>query len=190
MKMNARNIILFGLAIVAGIILGRAAPIVALILFIPVLGYVIFVFMRNQSGAKADPEATADAMRLEPAAGKARIYIMRKGFVGGQQGMNITVDGVLNSQIRSGYFVMAEVEPGQHSVEGHLSSQTKSSAVTETVNLAAGECLLLDAKMNMGALQGKIVFDQYGTAQEIGEKLSGLKLILWKESREPAKLTG
>lgn len=189
MKMNARNIILFALAVLVGIYLGLNTPI-GLILFLPLLGYVAFVFMRNQSGAKADPAETASAMRLEPAAGKARIYVMRKGFVGGQQGMNITVDGMLNSQIRSGYFLMAEVDPGEHSIAGHFSSQTKSSAVTETISVVAGECLLLDAKFNMGALQGKIIFDQYHSAQEIGDKLNGLKLIHWKENREPAKING
>jgi hypothetical protein len=189
MKMNARNIILFTLAVLVGLYLGLRTPI-GLILILPLLGYVAFVFMRNQSGAKADPAALADAVRLQPAAGKARIYIMRKGFVGGQQGMNITVNGMLNSQIRSGYFLMAEVDPGEHGVEGHFSSQTRSSATTERVDVAAGECILLDAKFNMGAVQGKILFDQYRDPQEIRQKLDGLKLILWKESREPAKLTG
>jgi hypothetical protein len=189
MKMNARNIILIILAVLVGLYLGLKTPI-GLILILPLMGYVAFVFMRNQSGAKADPAETAAAMRLEPAAGKARIYVMRKGFVGGQQGMNITVDGILNSQIRSGYFLMAEVDPGEHSITGHFSSQTKSSAVTETVSVVAGECHLLDAKFNMGALQGKIIFDQYNAKQEISEKLNGLKLIRWKESREPAQITG
>ncbi|WP_229953435.1 DUF2846 domain-containing protein [Parasphingorhabdus litoris] len=119
-------------------------------------------------------------MKMIPAAGKARIYVMRKGFVAGQQGMNITIDGALNSQIRSKYFLMAEVDPGKHEIEAQMSSGSKSAAVSHELTLAEGEIALLDMKINMGALQGKPDFAEIRDAREANNMLTGLKLVRWK----------
>jgi hypothetical protein len=70
MTVIARNFIIFGLAIIAGLWLGQTYPLNGLVLLIPILAFVVMVFMRT-------------------------------GFVGGQQGMTITIDGQRESQIRS-----------------------------------------------------------------------------------------
>jgi hypothetical protein len=168
------------LGIIVGLWLGQSYPIIGLVLLIPVLGYVILVFMRNKSGEKAGPEATAEALRMTPAAGKARLFVMRKGFVGGQQGMTITIDGQLESQIRSKYFLFADLDPGEHSVKAKMSSGTESAARTHQILLAAGDIVLLDMKLNMGALQGTPDFTEIRSGVEARQMLEGCKLILWK----------
>lgn len=180
MKMTPLNIVLFGLAIVVGLWLGQSYPIIGLILLIPVLGFVVMVFMRNKSGEKAGPEATAEALRMTPPAEKARLFVMRKGFVGGQQGMNISIDGRLESQIRSKYFLYADLDPGTHGVKAKMSSGSKSAARTHDVALAAGDIVLLDMKLNMGALQGTPDFTEVRGGQQARAMLEGCKLILWK----------
>ncbi|QTD56201.1 hypothetical protein [Parasphingorhabdus cellanae] len=179
MKMTPLNIAIFAGAIIIGMFLGLQFSGFAWLL-IPLAIFVVVVLMRNKSGDKADPAETAEAMKMIPATGKARIYVMRKGFVAGQQGMNITIGDQFNSQIRSKYFLMAEVEPGTHEVTAQMSSGSKSAAVSHEVTLAEGEIALLDMKINMGALQGKPDFTEIRDAREANGMLTGLKLVKWK----------
>lgn len=179
MKMTPLNIAIFAGAIIIGLFLGLQFSGFAWLL-IPLIIFVVVVLMRNKSGDKADPAETAEAMKMIPATGKARIYVMRKGFVAGQQGMNITIGDQFNSQIRSKYFLMAEVEPGAHEVTAQMSSGSKSAAVSHELTLAEGEIALLDMKINMGALQGKPDFTEIRDAREANGMLTGLKLVKWK----------
>ena len=180
MNLTPRNIILLSLAAVVGLFAGLTYPLLGLLLIVPLLGYVIFIFANNKGSAEADPAATAAARQFTAAPGKAAIYVMRKGFVGGQQGMNVTVDGTLEAQFRTGRFVRAEVDPGTHTVSAQMAAQTKGTAITSEYTLAEGECLLLDAKLEVGALQGKLIFLETRDPAEARGKLAGLKLVDWR----------
>ncbi|WP_108809973.1 hypothetical protein [Sphingorhabdus sp. Alg231-15] len=179
MKMTPQNIAIFVGALLIGGFLGFQYSGFAWLL-VPLIIFVVVILLRNKSGEKADSEETAEAMKMIPATGKARIYVMRKGFVTGQQGMNITIGNQWNSQIRSKYFLMAEVEPGAHEITAQMSSGSKSAAVSHEVTLAESEIALLDMKINMGALQGKPDFTEIRDAREANGMLSGLKLVRWK----------
>jgi hypothetical protein len=181
MRMSSRNIVLFALALLVGLYLGLKYPIIGLVLLIPLIAFVVIVLMRNNQGSLADRAELDDAMQLTTNAGKARIYVMRKGFVAGMQGMNITVDNALNGQIRSKYFLMTEVVPGAHSVTAQMSSQTGSTAQMHEFILAEGECILLDMKLDMGLLQGKIVFEETRNNNKAQQMLSGLQMVAWKQ---------
>lgn len=176
MKMTPLNIGIFVGAIIIGGFLGLQFSGFAWLL-VPLIIFVAVVLLRNKSGDKAE---TAEAMKMTPTTGKARIYVMRKGFVAGQQGMNITIGSQLNSQIRSKYFLMAEVQPGVHEVTAQMSSGSKSAAISHELTLAEGEIALLDMKINMGALQGKPDFTEIRDAREANGMLTGLKLVKWK----------
>lgn len=179
MNNTPRNIALLIGAIIIGLVLGFMYPMVGLLLLIPVIALVVIILMRNKGGAEADEGAAAQARQFTAEDGKAAIYVMRKGFVGGQQGMNVTIDGALKSQFRTGRFVKADVEPGEHTVEAQMASGSKKAGTTQVMTLAAGDCVLLDTKMNMGALQGSLEFLQTSDAAEAREKLAGLKLVEW-----------
>ena len=180
MKMTPFNIALFVVAALVGLFIGIRYPGLALLLLIPVLIFVVVVLMRNKSGAVASPEALAHALQMTPAAGKARLYVMRKGFVGGQQGMNIAIDGQLQSQIRTKYFLMAELDPGAHQVKARMSSGTEGAARTHDLMLAAGDIVLLDMKLNMGALQDTPDFTEIRDPVQARQMLEGCRLVEWK----------
>ncbi|NJM49677.1 MAG: hypothetical protein HC843_01250 [Sphingomonadales bacterium] len=180
MKMTNRNVIFFAVAGLIGIFLGLQYPIIGLVLLIPLLIFVVVILMRNKSGELSSVEATAEAKLFKASGGKSRIYVMRDGFVGGQQGMNITINRTLNSQIRSKYFLMTELEPGKHSVNAQMASGSKSAALDYDVELAAGECVLLDAKLNVGLLQGTPTFDEVRKDHIAVDKLAKLKMVQWK----------
>lgn len=180
MKMTPRNIIIFAIALIVGLYLGLQYPLFGAVMIVPLIIFVVVVLMRNKSGALADPSTMADALQFTAPPSKARIYIRRKGFVGGQQGMNVTIDDRLNSQIRSKYFLMAEVDPGTHKVAAQMASGTKSAETTIDVTVQAGECVLLDVKFDMGLLQGKPTFEDIREAIPARKMLSGCRLVLWK----------
>ena len=180
MNMTPRNIALFAAAILVGLLASQAFPIVGLLLVIPAVGYVIYVLVNNKGGAEASAEETALARQFTAAPGMAAIYVMRHGFVGGQQGMNVTINGLLTSQFRTKRFVRAEVPPGSHTVRAQMAAQTKGTAVEQVVDLAAGECVLLDAKLDMGALQGKLVLLETRDPTQARAKLAPLKLVQWQ----------
>ena len=182
MNMTPRNIILLAAAIVVGVLVGMNFPLFGLVLLLPAIVYVIVVLVRNKGAAEADPAASAAAKAFTAPPGMAAIYVMRHGFVGGQQGMNISVGDGLTSQFRTGRFVRAEVAPGVHRITCQMSSQTRGSAVSTDVAVAAGECVLLDAKFDMGALQGRLVFLETRDPDEARRKLAPLKLVLWKDA--------
>ncbi|MCK0128762.1 DUF2846 domain-containing protein [Erythrobacter sp. F6033] len=181
MNNATRNTILIAAAIVVGLVLGFQFPMLGLLLIIPVIAFVAIVFLRNKGGADADESLAAEARKFTASEGKAAIYVMRKGFVAGQQGMNVTIDGGQTTQFRTGRFAKAEVEPGEHTITAQMASQTKGTAATHTVSLAAGECVLLDVKLSVGALQGSLSYEETRNTAEARGKLAGLKLVLWSE---------
>ncbi|MCB2067979.1 MAG: hypothetical protein KDE15_15220 [Erythrobacter sp.] len=180
MNMTPRNVILLVLAVVVGMVAGLAFPLLGLVLLLPLMGYVIYILAANKGATEADPAAAEAARQFTAGPGKAAIYVMRKGFMGGQQGMNVVIDGGLKSQFRTGRFVKAEVDPGSHTVYARMNAQTEGTAVNHGLTLAEGECVLLDAKLEVGALQGKLVFLETRDPGEARGKLAGLKLVDWQ----------
>jgi hypothetical protein len=191
MKMTPLNIGLFTLAIIFGLYVGLSYPLIGLLFLVPVVLLVVFILMRNKSGALASAEETTTALAMNVPAGKARIYVMRKGFVGGQQGMDITINGQLSSQIRTKYFLMAEVNPGAHHVTAKMTSGTESAARSHEVSVAAGDAVLLDMKLNMGLVQGTPDFTEVRDVSEAKQMLQGCRLVRWKETegRAPASVS-
>jgi hypothetical protein len=182
MNMTPKNIGLLIGMVVIGSLLGLAYPEFFALLLVPLVIFVVIIVMRNKGGADADETIASQARQFTARPGMGAIYIMRKGFVGGQQGMNVTVDGNLKTQFRTGRFAKADVAPGDHVVEVQMASGSKSAGETKHVTVAEGECVLLDAKMNVGALQGTLETFETRNPADARTRLSGLKLVEWTPS--------
>lgn len=182
MNMTPRNIILLGLAILVGIVGGLYLPTMGLLLLVPVLAFIAYILLKNSGAKEASPALTEQARLFTAGPGLAAIYVMRDGFVGGQQGMNVTI-GSLTSQFRTGRFVCADVAPGTHEVRGRMGAQIGGTDTIHPVTLAAGECVLLDAKLDMGLLQVSLVFNESRDPDEARRKLANLALVEWKAAQ-------
>jgi len=178
-KMTPRNIAIIIVAVIVGVYLGLKFPLFGLLCLVGGLGFAVFVLMSNKQGTLVDATARAAAQTGVPAEGKARIYVMRKGFMAGMQGMDITVDDTHKGQIRSGYFMMAEVDPGTHHLTARFSKQTESTRQSHDVTLAAGQIVLFDMTFDMGMVQGTIRFDEAHDAGHIRQKIANLKMVNW-----------
>jgi hypothetical protein len=104
---------------------------------------------------------------------------MREGFVGGMQGMNIEIDGVWKGQIRSKFFMMAEVAPGTHQVSARFNKQGSKTPALYDVELAAGEFILLNIGLEMGMMAGKPYYTPIADGVAIRQKLGNLKMVNW-----------
>ncbi|WP_260580305.1 DUF2846 domain-containing protein [Sphingopyxis sp. PET50] len=153
--------------------------ILAPIFLIGVIVFCIWALSSNKSGAKADPAALAEARRMQAPAGKARIYVTRRGFVGALQGVNVTLDGAATGQIKSGQMLMADVEPGTHHIRAATAKAKLANAGEIAVDIGAGGVVVIDAMLEMGALKGSVKLTRLDTAKA-REDVHATKLILWE----------
>jgi len=182
--MTPRNIAILILAVLIGLYLGFAYPLIGLLCLVGGLGFAAYVIFSNKQGTKVDDATRASAMAMVPSEGRARIYFARRGFMGGAQGMNISIGNDYEGQIRSGYFMMAEVAPGTHDLSAKFNAQTEGSRVNHVVSVEAGESVLCEMGFDMGALQGKIRFDELRDKRAIVEQLGNRKMVAWR--KQPA----
>ncbi|MFV0624298.1 DUF2846 domain-containing protein [Sphingomonas sp. ac-8] len=189
---NTKWIVLTVVAVVFGALLGPAllgslpggiAWPIALVLILAPLGYVVWVLAGNKVGKAATPAAMADAQAFVPAPGMARIYVVRRGFMGGMAGMKVAIEGVASGQIRMNQFVMAEVPPGSYTIETAMARNgMKPSNAETTLTVAAGDLVTLRAMLQVNATHAVTVHERLSLADgrfEIGRA----KMVQWTEDR-------
>ncbi|APZ97964.1 hypothetical protein BWQ93_05315 [Sphingopyxis sp. QXT-31] len=153
--------------------------ILAPLFLIGVVAFCIWALSSNKSGAKADPAALAEARRMQAPDGKGRIYITRRGFVAALQGMNVTLDGTTQGQIKSGQMLMADVEPGKHHIQVGTAKAKLARPDEIEVDVGAGGVVVIDAMLEMGALKGGVKLSRSDAAKG-REDVNATKLILWE----------
>jgi len=187
----SKNAMWLTLIVVAAIVGGFMGPSLAsvlspetlLILLVLLMGgIVIFCFWAlssNKGGAKADTAAVADARTMRAPAGKGRIYVTRRGFVAALQGMDVTLNGAAKGQIRSGQMLMADVEPGHHQLHIATAKAKLAHPAEFTIDVGAGELVVIGAMIEMGALKGSIKLERLD-AVKARENVHATKLVLWE----------
>jgi hypothetical protein len=188
MSKNAMWLTLIAVAAIIGAFLGPSlasvlSPETLLILSVLLIGgIVIFCFWAlssNKGGTKADTAAVTDARAMQTRAGKARIYIARRGFVAALQGMDVTLDGAAKGQIKSGQMLMADVEPGTHHLHIATAKPKLAHPAEFEIDVGAGGVVVIGAMIEMGALKGSIKLERLDAAKA-RENVHATKLILWE----------
>ena len=116
---------------------------------------------------------------MQAPAGKARIYVTRRGFVAALQGMNVTLDAAVKGQIKSGQMLMADVESGQHRLHIATAKAKLAHPAEFDINVAAGGVVVIGAMIEMGALKGSIKLERLDAAKA-REDVHATKLVLWE----------
>lgn len=187
MGREARWVILILCAIVAGIfgmylsvwasasLSGPGQTLFILLMLGIVVGIVVWSLSGNKRVQVADSAATAAALMMQPAPGKAAIYILRKGFVGMAQGFNFTIEGVTRGQARGNTFLHAEVDPGAY----RITAKGKGNEGETEVTVSAGEVVVLKVAIEVGLIKGNIAFDRIeGDAAR--RDLGSVKMACWE----------
>jgi hypothetical protein len=183
MRMSTRNIILCILIIPVAYLIGgwvgKEMPILGLLFLLGLFGFVAWVFLGNKSGKRIEGAALADALSMRAAPDKARIYVVRKGFVGGQQGLNVSIAGGWEGQIRSNHFMMAEVAPGTYDMSARMNRQGEAARGTHSVTLAPGTMVLVNIGLEMGMVRMTPFFTDITDGRAAHDMLKSAKMVDW-----------
>ncbi len=115
--------------------------------------------------ALAPLELRARALRpIEPALGKARLYVFRPDG-GGRVLLPVALDGVMLGSAAQNSFLMAEVTPGPHVV----ASATDENVSTVRVDATAGESyyVKLSARMGLKATRSAVQLVDASEGREV-----------------------
>jgi hypothetical protein len=141
--------------------------------------YIMANLAGNVKGKAATPEAKAAAVALRPEPGKAMLIVFREGFIGKAAGMNVIVDGKPRAQLKSPRFTAIPLEPGSHDLEtafGALAGK-QSRASHETFSVVAGDVVIFQAKISMGALKNTINVERMTPNQTIANRFADMVMI-------------
>ncbi|MES2058004.1 MAG: hypothetical protein V4564_18850 [Pseudomonadota bacterium] len=188
MPNNTKWIVLTVIAAFVGVFLGpvlmRSLPdgiggLLMIVILVGAVGYIIYLLSANKVGKAADPAMAGNARALVPAPGKARIYVVRRGFMGGLAGMKVEIAGVASGQIRMNQFVMAEVTPGTYSVETAMARNgMKPSNSDSSLTLAEGEVAVLKVGLEVRATHA-VTVQQRLQAGAARSEIASAKMVQW-----------
>jgi hypothetical protein len=172
-------IICLPIAVIFGIWVGINSPVIGSIALLGIPAYLVWVLMSNKRGARIEGTALADAMTLTPTDGKARLYVVRLGYYGRAQGMNISLSSGHQGQIRGKYFMMAELDPGLVTLTAQLAKQGGKTASTQDVTLATGESVLIEINLEMSMMAVTPLFTEHRERRIMTNQLGQAKMVDW-----------
>ena len=172
-------IICLPIAVIVGLWFGSNYPVVGMLALLGVAVFVAWVLLSNKQGARIDGAVLADARTLTPAAGKARLYIVRLGFYGRAQGMNISLSSGHQGQIRGKYFMMAELDPGTITLNAQLAAQGGKVRRDLDIMLASGDSVLIEINLEMSMTAVTPLFTEHREQRIISNQLGQAKMVDW-----------
>lgn len=168
-------------AVIGANIGANASGPVVLLLLVGFVALIAFFLSGNKKEVALDGAGVADALRLQAPTGKARLYVVRHGFVGGMQGMEITIDASHAGQIKSGRALFADLEPGRHLIGAKMAKGGKGSAASLELDLAADTVTVLKAGTDMGAFSAKSVLEILPSLPAAREELQKARFLAWHQ---------
>lgn len=187
---NTKWVVLMAIAAVVGVILGpmlgrslsgATAAFVFGLFFIAVIAFIVWSLSANKVGKPASAAMLADARAMKPEPGMARIYVVRRGFMGGMAGMKVVIGGVASGQIRMNQFVMAEVPAGTYSIETAMARNGVKPSNSETaLTVQSGEVAVILAMLQMEAMHARTT-QQRVLGSEAQSEIARAKMIRWTD---------
>lgn len=151
------------------------------IFFVAVIGLVIWSLSGNKVGKPASAAEMADARAFQPTPGTARIYVVRRGFMGGMAGMKVDIRGVASGQVRMNQFVMAEVPAGTYTIETAMARNGVKPSNSETTHtVQAGGVVVIRAMLQMEAMHATTTQERILGSEAQGE-IARAKMVRWND---------
>lgn len=147
---------------------------------------IAYLLSGNKKAQFADQEMIAHAKTLIPSTGKGGLYIIRSGFVGMLQGIDIQIAStntgtpLYQCQLKGGRYTHIELPAGKYAV----TSSTKANQLkttTQNVNMVAGQSVIIVGEMQMGALQNQMSLRVIDNIPMIRKMLDKNKFVLPSE---------
>ncbi len=173
----------FGMAL-SGWVISNASPGGGVLFTLAMLAMTVGIFVWLLSGNRkivlADAAEVRAALAMQPAEGKAAVYLVRKGFVGMLQGFDFEIEGLpgfhAKGQAKGNQFLHAEVEPGTY----RITAKGKGNSGETQFTLAAGDVTVLRVILEPALVKGAIVFDPVDPASARAD-LAAVKMVRWAD---------
>lgn len=163
-----------------GFSIGRGGNLLLVILALAAVGGLIFFFISgNKKETALDGADLADARRMQAPAGMARLYIVRQGFAGGQQGMDVTIGITHSGQMKSGRALVADLPPGQHTLTTRMARGGDKSESSLTLDLAADSVTVVKATSTMGTVTAGIQLAVMNDMSAAKADLDKARFLAW-----------
>ena len=164
-----------------GYVIGGSGSPLLVILALAAIGGVIFFFLSgNAREAPLADAALADARRIQAPAGAARLYIVRHGFVGGMQGMDIAVDATHRGQIKSGRALMVDLTPGGHTLTARMARGGDKAAASLALELAPDSVTVVKAGTAIGAATAAVDLAVMTDLNAAKAELDKARFLAWQ----------
>lgn len=167
-----RNLIAYGLAVIAGFIVyfvlraTLGADIMSILALVALAAGAVIVFrtmQTNRKVAEATFQQRDEALTFAPTARKAALYVFRNQFVGRAVGINVVIDGREAAQLKSPRFTRILLTPGTHRIAGYTGTN-KAPAPGEGLELVAiaGEIYVAKCEVEVQLVGATIKFTPLG----------------------------
>jgi hypothetical protein len=133
----------------------------------------------NRHTAAASADDRRAALERTPPAGKALVFLVRRGYLAKLVGMNFEVDGIAIAQLKSPQFTCVAVSAGPHNVTASFGGFAQSQSKPGGFALAAapGAITIIEARMGFGLVQGAIVLTQQTDVAGAKARLASKPLV-------------
>ena len=145
-----------------------------------IVALIIFFLSGNKKEVAVSDVALADARQMRAPSGMARLYIVRRGFVGGQQGMDIAIDTTHNGQIKSGRALVADLPPGQHTLTARMARGGDQSETSLVLDLATDSVAVVHATTTMGASTASVRLSVMNDMNAAKGELDKARFLIWQ----------
>ena len=129
--------------------------------------------VKVREGSSGDRE---EAITQPARPGLAVIYVRREGFVARFVGINVALDDVVQTQLKSGRFVRLDVPPGNHTLTGYSTGFKAPLQGPASITLAEGEKVSYSLSLQHGVASGNVQLVR--DAEVPVTKLRGLSLVM------------
>ncbi|MFI4935683.1 MAG: hypothetical protein ACHP7N_13755 [Caulobacterales bacterium] len=146
------------------------------------IGCAVAFMLANLAGNRKVDNASAaeraEALKLEPPAGKALLVVYRKGYVGKAVGLNLSVDGKVVAQLKAPRFTVVAVAPGPHAVTAAFGGLAGGNTPAEhALEAVAGGVTVLRAGLSMGMIKNTVTFTPQDDLAAVKARLAKVTMV-------------
>lgn len=164
-----------------GFSIGAGNSLLFVILALVSVGALGFFFLSgNKKEVTLSDAALAEARQMQAPPGTARLYIVRHGFVGGQQGMDVAIDATHTGQIKSGRALVADLPPGQHTLTARMARGGDKSEKTLILDLATDSVTVVHATSTIGTTTAAIQLSVMDDMSAARGELDKARFLAWQ----------
>jgi hypothetical protein len=174
---------LIGFGVTFALAAAGAEPMSSIWIVSGLIGGFVTLGLMNLAGNKpvhlADEKARTAALSLKPPPGTGLVIVLREGFMGKAQGIDVTLNGRELAQLKSPRFTATTVQPGHYTLNAAFAGQMNlgSAPGTASFDLGSGQVALFRITTAMKMTTSDVVLTRIDDPASIAGKLAKTKMV-------------